>query len=1393
MTEPIQISVTPFDNEISLLYKVGDFYAQPTKYIIVRPATETDVNVIPIIKGLVFIPIIDLIEAIIEEPIEPGTVRNPGELLQNIYETVSSLSPSVPVNDIVMLYVMVVRGRQTSEEIFVEVKAFFDVFNQQKQIRQEKEIRHGIDVPKMKLGFRDTSDLEYQYDVWMEQFRTQLQTDHQVLLRIEEIQQILESRTPLPVSPLVFENVTVSMSPRLNGNIVSSDDGIDIFNASQPNLYAPYIQYNSEQTASEPRSEGKRKYYKLYRGTASEPAPNYEDIIPPGTQTVEADHIYTIIWSEDGDIRKAPKDSFMRCNYNLKTNNLTVSSPITETRNESIVISRVAETFPNLTLGSSTEIKVRGTFYIYNFEISEVSLLDLILNDPLMNTYLYVEESIFSYAQKKRLYIHYKSLLGSAEEGETVTGEGYISNSASVSAKLKQYYTQSEIIYIQETPQGPSQIILAAGTPYLQVRLTKADSREVARQFVEIFRRLMDYYREKRTEIDELYRLFIPDITKLEPRIKVEQIPINASSLANTGSEPPTPRSTGSGVSSEVLSAMSTPRSIASSGLPASPSSGIPGYENVVIPSRMNPNKKRGGTKINQLKDLAPDLFIEGYARKCQRSYQVTPVPPNEVIDLGDGNYVWKDHTFLRGTTILERQVMAFPPKNPRFYFACLSDTNPYPGVKENKIAENRHIYPYIPCCFAKNQMDPNANSKYNEYYRGRKKEIVQSARIINKIKTDRILDPGKIGFIPKSINDFLRRYSEEVVEIVRYGVPRSLNSLIHCVCVALDNPDYLSRPIDQRENYVMEVRQHILATINPSLLKQELYDYTDEEIYLQLSDTLIFFDPKLYYRAVEETFDINLYVFAPLDDPSGSLGKIDLPRFKLFHVRPYRPDRQTVLIFEHYGAGSDIVGYPQCELIIDYDEDNNTYIKSFGVEMTELVHTAIMEVHTTISWTIDEIPVSPLEKPTSIAVARKNFFSQININQFNPSGQLIDDYGKIRALLIYTDSTAEDGAPITLAIPSSQPENLPVFTELYPAPVERVIDYFGEPIAVTHSGDNVNGFWYPLLDMSTGIFILVEPTTQYSDKPEGPANPIESTGVNVVDRIKRLRKTLNIILQLIRWIFIVAQLTNPMEPLMFVQNYFAVGPETSDSSTYYDFSKLPRKLPTVNSVEEGLQYLQTHAPTFVYEGKFIMYSEGFAVKILGKLEEFYKISKPLPIRDTEDTWTLPTQVDGLFEDETDFIQQPNIAIFVNERDLRLYLKSISRPGYNSIVIKDRLDISLGLEEEPYLYIAPPIPPSTEGKIYLIQNVSAGDKLRAISVANTWASDRINLGLHAPLYEGTLPPYVVYGISTAAAPVILENAAIGAENYLQLLDYRSRRVSEERGTEGRYAAMLPLL
>ena len=179
---------------------------------------------------------------------------------------------------------------------------------------------------------------------------------------------------------------------------------------------------------------------------------------------------------------------------------------------------------------------------------------------------------------------------------------------------------------------------------------------------------------------------------------------------------------------------------------------------------------------------------------------------------------------------------------------------------------------------------------------------------------------------------------------------------LIHCVCVAVDDPNYLAQPTDEmKETYVTRIRQHMLATIRPSLLKQELYDHTDEEIINLFRDNAKFLDPALFYRAVEETFNINIYVFAP-PPPSGDeteLGAMDVPRFKIFHSRPLRLHRPTVVIMKTWGSESDALDYPQCELIVDYDKDNFQIMKLFGPEMTEVCHGALQDTLRTMTWSV--------------------------------------------------------------------------------------------------------------------------------------------------------------------------------------------------------------------------------------------------------------------------------------------------------------------------------------------------------------------------------------------------------------------------------------------------------
>ena len=60
----------------------------------------------------------------------------------------------------------------------------------------------------------------------------------------------------------------------------------------------------------------------------------------------------------------------------------------------------------------------------------------------------------------------------------------------------------------------------------------------------------------------------------------------------------------------------------------------------------------------------APDLFVAGYARKCLCQFQPIIVPDDEIE-------AWKNKTFVHKGIEYERQVMQFPPEDPKWNFVC--------------------------------------------------------------------------------------------------------------------------------------------------------------------------------------------------------------------------------------------------------------------------------------------------------------------------------------------------------------------------------------------------------------------------------------------------------------------------------------------------------------------------------------------------------------------------------------------------------------------------------------------------------------------------------------------------------------------------------------------------
>ena len=1484
------MQVSEFDNQISLLYKWASYYKQPARYILPLEKEDT----------LVYEPLPQYMSRLLQDQIP----------LSEIYFDVIELSPALTPNDIAMTFVNLEGAN------FDLLTPLVNQFYRDLELeRLKEEYRRAAYDPELinKLAqpqdqYRNPAELRDAYNNWLYNFNQMLQRDSLILNRILETQRELSQQEALPVSPLVFDNITVALSPisKTTHLPVNSSDGIDIFNDAHLSLLTPFVQLSSEE-----ENPNKGKFYKIYQSDMNE-APDYSELLPKGIRVQRPGILYSMIRIDDmipihHQTRYSKK--YTQGTYDLNKNNFVISSPITPYLDENFVIQRVSSLFPSLDFNvKHREVKVSGRFNVYNVEISDYTFMDMILNNPIMSTYLFVEESLKSYANKKRMGIRYKSLVGEEEE-KKIAKEGYIKNTASVSAKLEQDYADGTEDFLIQTPLGVERTVLPFGTPYIRVRISSAENRKVSQQFVDIFRRLLDLYRKTRPAIEESYAEFIPGITYLAPRPpqpqpsplqtpppivnqyppalatihgtpgQIEPImplvpaftpvipplpapiipsPIPAPFTQPTGPFPPVPLhylqlqpqspaqfppitpltpQPQPQAPAQFPPPMQFPPPIQSPGriqlttgefLPAPPAlpkqtprrrTGGASYVSSNESSYVATGRKAGpgapvrgkeGKRIDLLKKAAPDVFIPGYARDCQYKMQPVIVTPQEAP-------LWQQRAVTVGGMTMPRQIMSFPPPNtpgygtpetPTVLLTCPGDDYPFIGVKYNKKMDNREKYPCLPCCFQQNQMDPHANTKYNECYRGLKRNPNVAPKATHKMVVPRILDPERVGILPKPIANLVSQYSEESGEIERYGVIRSVNSLIHCVLVALHFPEYYNlsgaNPEETnklREVYAQNVRRRMLGTIRPSTYKQELYDISDTEIERRIADPELFLDPQLYYRGLEELFNVNIYVFTP--------ETLEIPRRKQFHTRPIRGFRPTLIIYKHSGATGGNVEYPQCELIVDSDPEAKEMVKLYDIKMTQLLFRTLTSVQDVITWQFEGTDI----------VARNNIYSRKEIDYFtvvrrSAQSQILDDYGKLRGLIILTSA-----GYATLAVLPSQPENLPIASEYPSGRADVIVKLFQiAPTAVTRDNQNrITGVWFPIEDLQFGMYFPVELFNGLNELPLGPPNPLLAIGSNVISRTKRLYRTLEIFLQLVRWLFIIAQITAPLDannrrtpvsPEAFAQKYFQIlqQPKGVDTSRIYDFSKLPRKLPQVNSVEDAIRIMTESVPTMFLQGKINMYSQTFGERVLLKLKEFYKVASPLPIQPMNpkaigEDWKIPTEIEGLFSDVSDFRQQPHVLIFIGEKDLNTWLSSINRPSYTSLTIVDRLNVGLGRQTEPYVYI------DTRGKIYLVQNVTDGIFENAISVAYTWALRKVNMGFQAEAFRGLLPAHVIYRISTGGMLEVGpdDDRSGGVGNFLQILTYGAGvdLVRDVRGqlvfragidqTRRVYAALLPLI
>lgn len=429
--------------------------------------------------------------------------------------------------------------------------------------------------------------------------------------------------------------------------------------------------------------------------------------------------------------------------------------------------------------------------------------------------------------------------------------------------------------------------------------------------------------------------------------------------------------------------------------------------------------------EVRSLSSSVPDMF-QNYARRCQ-----LPRPPIILDERERRGIQEQDVDVLRELEDRRRktqkeelpqltnqelinkytnlQQLTFPKEIdqdifPQQTFICNHPDYPYPGL----VANQSSPIGFQPCCFKKDQ---STSRKMKTYY-AEEKQDEQTNYII---RTDKIIPPGQLGFLPvKSkgeINLVHSCFQVAGVDVQRVGVEQNQQSFLSCVLLAkrLDRD-----PVQERLS--------LLERASPVLLKQEMYDYTLDGIRDYLNDPTIYLDPLKTIRLLEYVYQCNILLF--VRDEESPQGSIQYPRHKAGHVQWERDDSlPTVMVYVHTGSESNQLKYPQCELLIPRTQTSGNVLNAENERVwynNTPGYLYCWRIYDAMGYQSDCVEQNELKR----------------LDERFVLGQSLDEYGKVRFIRLQFEQQEFD-----IGVPPLPPMNVPIIKpERYRHSYQRVV-----------------------------------------------------------------------------------------------------------------------------------------------------------------------------------------------------------------------------------------------------------------------------------------------------------------------------------------------------------------
>ncbi|HSW76695.1 MAG TPA: hypothetical protein VLG50_06605 [Candidatus Saccharimonadales bacterium] len=699
---------------------------------------------------------------------------------------------------------------------------------------------------------------------------------------------------------------------------------------------------------------------------------------------------------------------------------------------------------------------------------------------------------------------------------------------------------------------------------------------------------------------------------------------------------------------------------------------------------------------LKMLKSLAPQAFVEGYANFCDLKKRPTPIESDRVNQYLKG----KKKEYNLNTEEFEefKQMAVLDFSNIKLVCDHTNDKYPYlkSTLKSKKLpALDKNQYPNLPCC----KTNPPKEKK-------EKKDHAHITTYHN------VLDPNSTGDIKPDHKYILDNYDTNQNHFIRIGVIDDNQSLLRCLCLA--------KNID----YHMDLKSTIVNQIHVSVCKQEMFDFDINDF---LSDA--FLDADLYYRLLEEYFNVNIYIF-------NVTTLLALPRYKLFHSRPARLHRQTVLLYQinqHY------------ELIINHNQ------KIFDATMSTYCHQLLQHQLSTLTLTDKNFVYGNL------------YYYADHLSFLKPVSQFIDRYGKTRAFHIMN----RDKMMTIMTLPC-QPENLPIDNHIYQTAMDDVMRIMTQkPTALSLNNDNkVCGLWYQIFDLKLGEFIPILPVGNIKQLDLEIVPPPSLYYYNNIKNYEHrsyydTKKLLNIILQIIIWLFYVCMYQFNL--VTSVDEFFNQYVIIIDDDNYDKLLTIPRKFPIFNEFKDYIMYVKSYCDSCVVDGKIVMMNDVFYHQTKQHIIDYHL---------NEDNHKIPIVIRDYYKNVDDFTKIENNIIFLNRENVDVFMYYRNKDMILNHIQPPNMIY-------PYLYKLP------SGNIYMIQNVQTGLLQHVLYIIDYWIKNTHNLGYdNINNFDNKIIIPTIYRINDQQQLELVNN---GAPLY-NVIDYNYRP-----DKIGQYAAMLNIV